>query len=51
MTSTALSLLHEIDATIMILAWNLGMAALLVALEAVLGRRVLSRLAWGSAPG
>lgn len=51
MTSTALALLHEIDATITILAWNLGMAALLVALEAALGRRVLSRLARGSALG
>jgi len=51
MTSTALSLLHQIDATVMILAWNLGVAALLVALEGVLGRRVLSRLARGSAPG
>jgi len=51
MTSTALSLLQQIDATVMILAWNLGMAALLVALEGALGRRVLSRLARGSAPG
>jgi len=51
MTSTALMLLHQIDATIMILAWNLGMAALLVALECALGRRVLSRLARGSALG
>ncbi len=51
MTSTALSLLHQIDATVMILAWNLGAAALLVALEGALGRRVLSRLARGSAPG
>jgi len=51
MTSTALSLLHQIDATVMILAWNLGVAALLVALEGALGRRVLSRLARGSAPG
>ncbi len=51
MTSTALSLLHQIDATVMILAWNLGVAALLVALEGALGRRVLSRLARSSAPG
>jgi len=34
----------------MILAWNLGVAALLVALEGALGRRVLSRLEQGSAP-
>jgi len=51
MTSTALSLLHQIDATVMILAWNLGAAALLMALEGALGRRVLSRLARSSAPG
>ncbi len=51
MTSTALSLLHQIDATMMILAWNLGVAALLVALEGALGRRVLSRLARSSALG
>lgn len=51
MTSLALSLLHQIDATAMILAWDLGTAALLVALEGALGRRVLSRLARGSAPG
>jgi len=45
MTSTTLSLLHEIDATVMVLAWNLGVAALLVALQGTLGRRVLSRFA------
>jgi hypothetical protein len=50
MTSTALSLLHQIDATVMVLAWNLGVAALLVALEGALGRRVLSRLARSYAP-
>lgn len=33
MTSTPLSLLHQIDATVMVLAWNLGVAALLVALQ------------------
>ena len=49
MAATALSLLHQIDATVMILAWNLGTAALLVILEGALGRRVLSRLAAGSA--
>jgi hypothetical protein len=51
MTSTALSLLHQIDATLMILAWNLGMAALLVALEGAVGRNVLSRLARSSTLG
>lgn len=50
MTSTALSLLHKIDATVMVLAWNLGAAALLVVLEGALGRRVLYRLARNSVP-
>jgi hypothetical protein len=41
-TATALSLFHEIDATVMILAWNVGTAALFVGLGAVLGPRMLS---------
>ena len=40
-TSAALSLLHEFDASLMILAWNLGTALLVVALDAAVGRRVL----------
>ena len=51
MTATALSLLHQIDATVMILAWNLGAATLLVAFEGIVGRSVLSRLARGSTLG
>jgi hypothetical protein len=40
-TSTALSLFHQLDATIMILMWNLGTAALLVTLEgAAVGRLI-----------
>lgn len=50
MTSTALSLLHQLDATVMILFWNLGTAALLVALEGVAGRRVLSWFSAASVP-
>jgi hypothetical protein len=42
MTASALSLFHEFDATIMILMWNLGSAALLVGLGAVLGRKIFS---------
>jgi hypothetical protein len=42
MTASALSLFHEFDATVMILMWNLGSAALLVALGALLGRRMFS---------
>ncbi|WP_119302147.1 NrsF family protein [Dongia deserti] len=40
-TATALSLFHEIDATIMILVWNLGAAALFVALGGLIGPRLL----------
>ena len=50
MISTALSLLHKIDATVMVLAWNQGAAALLVLLGGALGRRVLSRLARNAVP-
>ncbi|PPQ39527.1 NrsF family protein [Rhodopila globiformis] len=44
-TSTALSLFHPLDASIMILIWNLGTAALLVTLEGAAGRRLLARFA------
>jgi hypothetical protein len=47
-TSTALSLLHDLDATMMILVWNLGLAAIIIALSRMFGRRLLkwaSRLA------
>jgi hypothetical protein len=40
-TSTALSLFHQLDATIMILVWNLGTAGLLVALEGAAEGRLL----------
>jgi hypothetical protein len=39
--STALSLFHQLDASIMILMWNLGTATLLVAFEGAAGRRLL----------
>lgn len=39
MTATALSLFHAFDATIMILVWNLGVAAMIVALGGVFGIR------------
>jgi hypothetical protein len=39
MTSVALALDHDIDATAMILIWNIGTAALITALGALLGRR------------
>ncbi|MFB9269318.1 NrsF family protein [Bradyrhizobium erythrophlei] len=39
-TATALSLFHTIDATLMILMWNLGTAVLFVGLASVFGRRM-----------
>src|SRR5262249_14510767 len=39
--ATALSLLHDLDATIMILIWNFGVAAALVALAGSFGRALL----------
>jgi hypothetical protein len=44
-TSSALSLFHDLDATIMILVWNLGTAALITGLGGVFGRRFLRRTA------
>src|SRR5262249_34525553 len=43
MTSFALSLFHDLDATVMILIWNLGSAAILGTLSAVFGK---SLFAW-----
>ena len=39
-TAAALSLFHTVDATVMILMWDLGTAALFVALAGVFGRRM-----------
>jgi hypothetical protein len=44
-TATALSLFHDLDATVMILMWNLGTAALIVGLGGMLGRRMFSWVA------
>lgn len=38
-TATALSLFHALDATVLILAWNLGVAVLFMALAGMLGTR------------
>ena len=43
--ATALSLFHDLDATVMVLVWNLGAAALIVALGGIFGRRMLG---WNS---
>jgi hypothetical protein len=39
-TATALSLLHAIDASVMVLAWNIGAAALIVGLGGLFSRRI-----------
>jgi hypothetical protein len=39
-TSGALSLFHDLDATMMILIWNLGTAALITGLGSLFGRRM-----------
>ncbi len=44
-TSFALSLIHDLDATIMILVWNLGTAALIAGLASVFGRPALAWIA------
>jgi hypothetical protein len=44
-TSFALSLFHELDATAMILVWNLGSAVLIAALASVFGRSMLASVA------
>jgi hypothetical protein len=41
-TATALSLFHDLDATLMILMWNLGTAALFVGLGGALGGKMFS---------
>jgi hypothetical protein len=41
--ATAMALLHDLDATVMVLIWTLGAAALIVALSGLLGPRVLAR--------
>lgn len=45
MTSFALALIHDLDATIMILVWNLGMAALIAGLAGAFGRAALKWVA------
>jgi hypothetical protein len=44
-TGFALSLFHNLDATVMILMWNLGSAALIAALGSLFGRSMLTRMA------
>ena len=44
MTAVALSLLHPLDATVMILMWNFGVAAVLMVLSGLYGRRLFGWL-------
>jgi hypothetical protein len=44
-TAVGLSLLHDLDATVMILMWNLGTAVMFVALAGAFGRRMFSWVA------
>jgi uncharacterized membrane protein YedE/YeeE len=41
-TAFALSLVHDLDASMMILIWNLGVAALIAGLACVFGRRAFA---------
>ena len=41
LTCAAMSLLHRFDASAMVLAWNFGAAALVIAVDTALGRRLL----------
>jgi hypothetical protein len=45
LTATALSLFHQLDATVLVLLWNLGTAALFMAFGGILCRKVSPRLA------
>ncbi len=42
--SAALLLFHALDATLMVLIWNLGLAGLVTAIEWAVGPRMLSRM-------
>jgi hypothetical protein len=43
-SASALSLLHDLDATVLILIWNVGAATAIVAAGAIFGRSYLARL-------
>jgi hypothetical protein len=45
MTAFALSLFHDLDATVMVLVWNLGVAVLIAGLASVFGRMMLTWVA------
>jgi hypothetical protein len=43
--SAALSIFHQLDATILVLVWNVGMAGLVAAANCIIGRQILQRAA------
>ena len=45
MTAAAMSLIHDLDASIMILMWNIGAGALMVSVGGTLGHRMLGWMA------
>jgi hypothetical protein len=45
LAAVALMLFHEIDASVLVLLWNLGVAALLVALAGLFGRSLFAHVA------
>jgi hypothetical protein len=46
MTTFSLSLVHDFDASLTILVWNLGVAVLIAGLACLFGRRMLAWTAW-----
>jgi hypothetical protein len=44
--ATAMSVLHQLDATALVLLWNLGAAAVIVVLGGSLGHRILNSTLW-----
>lgn len=50
-TATALTLFHDLDATVMVLIWNVGTAALIVGLAGIFGRRMLRTVGPQAIPG
>jgi hypothetical protein len=45
MTAVALSLFHPLDATVMVLMWNFGVAAVLMVLSGLYGQRLFGWVA------
>jgi hypothetical protein len=50
LTVSALRLFHELDATVMVLIWNVGAGAVISAAVALFGQRLLLSSIWSSGP-